>query len=476
MAQSGTIEITPGKILAAGEKASRSKLNLLGKPTGRIGAGAVGERELDDEAVRAIVPNVNRNAIINGNFDIWQRGGYTNLVGLPAVLGASALYEYGADRWSLGLPSGANKRAISRQSFVLGQTAVPNAPTYYLKWDQQVSETAPTLAQPIEDVRTFAGKVVTVSWWMKAEQSITVLCKLVQDFGVGWGGPSGSTQQRVITASSGGTVNLIANAQWVKYTATFSIPDLVGYTDAGGDPALILEFIMPAGVFKVYYAQVQTEQSSKATTYETKSRQFEFDRCQRYFEYHAGIAVADDIETVSIPIDLASITAAGDVLTEYVPGYAFKVLSVSFAVSVPAATAGKAVTLNLEIETANVTGGAVALTTANCSTLGALVAGSAITALNTGTATQKLSVEAASVTAFAQGQGMLLIRIQKTGTTKPCYYFATRKYAIPVLTVLTGYQGAGLHFTPLLDVGYYQDTGNSEFTAFFIQAEAELKI
>lgn len=115
---------------------------------------------------------------------------------------------------------------------------------------------------------------------------------------------------------------------------------------------------------------------------------------------------------VGIPIDLAAITGAGDVLTTYVPGHKFKILAVDFHVTKPATTAAKLATLNLEIDTTDLTGGAVALTSANCTPLGVQVAGSAVTAANTGSATASISVEAASVTAFAEGQGVLLLKIQ----------------------------------------------------------------
>lgn len=116
--------------------------------------------------------------------------------------------------------------------------------------------------------------------------------------------------------------------------------------------------------------------------------------------------------TLALPIDLASITGAGDVLTNMTIGHSFKLISVDFFVTKPVTTAAKAATLNLEINTTNVTGGEVALTSANCTPLGVKVAGSAITAANTGNSSATLSVEAASVTAFVEGEGVLMIRIE----------------------------------------------------------------
>lgn len=127
------------------------------------------------------------------------------------------------------------------------------------------------------------------------------------------------------------------------------------------------------------------------------------------------LAAGTGLQTVVIPILLPSL-ANGDVLTNYTPGFAFKVLAVDFAVSKAATTAAKAATLNLEIGTTNVTGGVVSLTSANSTPLGALVAGTAVTAANTGTNADTISIEAASVTAFVEGEGYLLIRLQNMDT------------------------------------------------------------
>lgn len=116
--------------------------------------------------------------------------------------------------------------------------------------------------------------------------------------------------------------------------------------------------------------------------------------------------------TITIPIALASITGAGDVVTTITPGYAGTITSVEWVTGRPVTTAAKAAALNLEIGTTNLTGGVVSLTSANSTPLGAVVAGTAITAANAFTATDTISVEAASVTAFAEGDGFLLIHVR----------------------------------------------------------------
>lgn len=112
----------------------------------------------------------------------------------------------------------------------------------------------------------------------------------------------------------------------------------------------------------------------------------------------------------ALPITLANITGAGDVLTTRSLGFNGTITAIEFAVTTAVTTGGKAATLNVEIGTTNLTGGTVALDSTNCTPLGKVIASAAITAANTFVAADTLSVEAASVTAFAEGAGVLYIK------------------------------------------------------------------
>ncbi len=114
---------------------------------------------------------------------------------------------------------------------------------------------------------------------------------------------------------------------------------------------------------------------------------------------------------LSFPIVLATV-ADGDILTNFTPGFAGKIVKVDFAVTTKVTTGSKLSTLNLEIGSTNLTGGTVALTSANCTPLGNVVAGAAVTGANSFTATDTISIEAASTTAFSEGAGNLLVTIQ----------------------------------------------------------------
>jgi hypothetical protein len=126
------------------------------------------------------------------------------------------------------------------------------------------------------------------------------------------------------------------------------------------------------------------------------------------FEAHK----VEPIQIVSLPITLANV-ADGDVLTAYTPGFKGTIIGIDFAVTTAVTTAAKATTLNAEIGTTNLTGGAVALTSANCTPLGAVVASTAITAANAFTATDTISIEASSTTTFVEGVGVLYIKLKQ---------------------------------------------------------------
>lgn len=115
-------------------------------------------------------------------------------------------------------------------------------------------------------------------------------------------------------------------------------------------------------------------------------------------------------------INLADITAAGDLLSNYTPGFNGRIEKVDFVVQKPVTTAAKALSLNWEIGAVNLTGGVVALTSANCTPQGALVAGSAVTAANSFGPTDTISLEASAVTAFLEGSGWLLTKFRNLDT------------------------------------------------------------
>ena len=77
----------------------------------------------------------------------------------------------------------------------------------------------------------------------------------------------------------------------------------------------------------------------------------------------------------------------------------------------PVVTAAKAASLNLEVNDQDLTGGVISLTSANCAALGKVIEGSVVSGNNAFSAMDTISIEASNVTAFAEGEGVLLLTL-----------------------------------------------------------------
>lgn len=117
---------------------------------------------------------------------------------------------------------------------------------------------------------------------------------------------------------------------------------------------------------------------------------------------------------LTIPLPPLSTLTAADVITEIRPGIAGTIEHVEFVATIAATTAAKAATLNLEIDTTDVAGSAIALTSANVTPKGKAIVAAGITGDNVLTRESKFSVEASAVTAFVEGEGFLIVYIRPT--------------------------------------------------------------
>lgn len=223
-----------------------------------------------------------RNKIINGNFDIWQRG---------TSLGALAASRYLADRWVT--TGNGSTTAISQQAFTLGQTAVPYEPRFFHR--VVVASVAGAgnwafLQHRIESVRTFAGQTATLSFYAKADAVRNIAIELQQNFGTG-GSPSADVTAIGVTTKS-------LTTGFTLYTVTVNVPSITGKTlGSNGDDYLTINFWFDAGstynartnslgqqsgTFDI--AQVQFESGTNTTPFELLPPAIIFEQCQRYYE------------------------------------------------------------------------------------------------------------------------------------------------------------------------------------------------
>lgn len=245
-------------------------------------------------------PFAHRNKIINGSFDIWQRGTSQTISGYGS-----------ADRWfndNVG-----TTKTFSRQAFALGQIDVPGEPTYF---SRTVVTTAAGAAnyckqlQAIESVRTLAGKSTTITFWAKADAAKNIAIEFVQIFG------SGGTPSLALDAIGAQLIPL--TTAWQKFTKTIVIPSIAGKTlGTAGDDYLGINFWFDAGTsfatrtaslgqqsgtFDI--AQVQIEEGSVATPFEQRPIGYETSLCQRYFQVGSSNVVGFARTTTSITVNI----------------------------------------------------------------------------------------------------------------------------------------------------------------------------
>lgn len=219
-----------------------------------------------------------KNKIINGNYDIWQRG-----------TTQTADYYGSADRWE-NRHVGSSK-TVSQQAFTLGQADVPNNPKYFMR--TVVSSVTGTnnlvySRQKIEGVETLSGETAVLSFYAKADAARDIAVQTLQYFGSG-GSPSATVHANV------NTCNLTTS--WQKFELELTIDSVSGKTKGTDNmDSLMVCFWFDAGSGFDYrtnslghqsgtfdLAQVQLEAGTVTTPFERRPIGVELALCQRYY-------------------------------------------------------------------------------------------------------------------------------------------------------------------------------------------------
>jgi len=210
-----------------------------------------------------------RNKIINGDFNIWQRGtSFTN----------TANAGYTADRWLTNVGTGGTI-VTSQQSFTPGTAPVAGyeAP-FFLRLNRSTTGSGTSyFVHRIEDVRTFAGQTVTLSFWAKASSAYTFDAGDVyayRNYGTG-----GSTAEGVGTFGAA-----ILSTSWQRFSLTLNVPSVSGKT-IGASSYLEIAFSFPTSksTFTIDLWGVQVEAGPAPTPFEIRPAQTELALCQRYY-------------------------------------------------------------------------------------------------------------------------------------------------------------------------------------------------
>jgi len=204
-----------------------------------------------------------KNKVINGDFKIWQRG--------AGAFTSSNVYT--ADRW---VPGANQPFSISRQNFTPGTAPVAGYEgQHFLRIALTASSsTYFVLIQKIEDIRTFAGQTVTLSYWAKADANVTNTASYER-----------STNSATLDSSYAAS-NVIGTT-WQRYTAIFNVPTISGATVTSDSFFGIKPILIQDGLaHTIDIWGVQLEAGSTATNFSLATGTFatELAACQRYYQ------------------------------------------------------------------------------------------------------------------------------------------------------------------------------------------------
>jgi len=249
--------------------------------------------EIEDSGGTSVIGR--KNYLINGNFDIWQRG--TSLTGQTSS-------KYLADRWKAEASNATYN--YNQGTFTVGQTDVPNNPEFYADFTVTSADDNFRPEQRIEDVKTLAGETITISFWAKytSNAPTNFNTTIRQYFGSG-----GSADVYTIFAT-GQTLT----TSWQKFEVTGTVPSISGKTIGTGNLLGISPFWNGNNeTFDVQIAQVQVEKGSVATDFEYRHIGEELNLCARYYQKlisprvnfnfdNAGLATNTSLISFSIPL------------------------------------------------------------------------------------------------------------------------------------------------------------------------------
>jgi hypothetical protein len=266
-------------------------------------------------------PFSNRNKIINGNFNFWQRGfGYST--GTPYFVNSPS--HYSADRWcGMGYQQGRHFLVYDLNGF--GTTGLSSINAMRVS-SSTTSETAQgtrlALAQKIayDECYNLQGKSITLSFWIKFSAATFTSVSNSGDSAFGdfrygiYFNTTGSYNAATWTDSTpdSSTVLTIANGSlptvWTKYTVTTTCPGSLrnisvrfGSTNCGST----------AIADSLYYqiTEVQLEEGNIATPYELKGYNEQLAQCQRYYEksYNLNVPVGSQTTYGAVRLRAAAV-------------------------------------------------------------------------------------------------------------------------------------------------------------------------
>ena len=219
----------------------------------------------------ATIPISSPNYVINGAFDIWQRG-------TSFTRGAGAGADYGsADRFKVGSFGAAPAVTLARSTDLPADIGLQYSAA--MSWASSTSTGDVFLSHFIENGKyLFAGKTVTLSFYAKATNSVAVGVAIDQDYGGN---------------------NVTIGTSWSRYQLSWTLPTTYQSSRPSGSNAsdnvelrLFRMANVSAAANTITFTGVQLEEGAAPTTFRRNapSIQAELAACQRY--YYRKIAEA----------------------------------------------------------------------------------------------------------------------------------------------------------------------------------------
>lgn len=205
-----------------------------------------------------------KNKVINGDFRVWQRGTSFSLTG-------STIYT--ADRWAT---YGVTGDTLSQQTFTPGTAPVSGYEgTFYARLVTGATASPRYFYQKIEDVRTFAGQTVTLSFWARVSAGTGTIDATLgnQNFGSGGSAFVGGTGQ-----------SFTATTSWQRFSFSGTVASVAGKTIGFGSFAeATLSTSNTSKTFEFW--GVQLEAGSVPTPFQTATGtiQGEWQACKYYY-------------------------------------------------------------------------------------------------------------------------------------------------------------------------------------------------
>lgn len=215
-----------------------------------------------------------RNKIINGDFDVNQRG---------SVTGNTFARWFGPDRWNMNA-GGTGTPSLQMSQQPNADSSIPGSPEFMGRFSSNTTGafSAVLLEHRIENVRTLSGKKATLTFYAKSSPAFAsgFTVAMYQNFGSG-----GSA---TVTALASQSIALTGSFQ--KFQFVIDIPSVAGKTiGAGNYLHLVINFPLSAVTLDLSRVSlVEGDASAEADPFSPRQIQQELALCQRYYEAGQG--------------------------------------------------------------------------------------------------------------------------------------------------------------------------------------------